>query len=470
MFPVKDLKLDMRNYRTVAQPSEAAAVQTMISINPDWFWALTESLLDDGYHPTENILVLRQGTDHVVREGNRRVGALKLIMGTLGKLHADLPPHIKAKIEGLSKEWKASNKEVPCAIYEESEAAVVARIVNLTHGKGEQAGRDWWNAVASARHNREENGASESALDLLEKYLANSDEKDLPEQRRERWSGVYPLTVLEDAIKRLAPRFGAADAKAFVKLYPKEIKKKKELDALIRDIGLETVGFKTVRNDQEDFAARYGLPTLAPPAAIGGQQGGAGQGAGGQGQTQSGGGQGSGTGTTGGTGQPTPSGRGKTKAVSTNDPRSVIRALKKFSPVGNGRAKLVTILDEARTLNIEKQPHCFCFALRSMFDLSAKAYCDDHKKMGLTTVDKNGRDRPLVDVLRDIVSHMTNGGKDKAKARELHGPITELAKPHSPLSVTSMNQVIHHRSFVVDAAHISTYFSNVFPLLEEMNK
>jgi len=40
-----------------------------------------ESLLDDGYSPTENIIVL-DNTDHlVVKEGNRRIAALKLILG-----------------------------------------------------------------------------------------------------------------------------------------------------------------------------------------------------------------------------------------------------------------------------------------------------------------------------------------------------------------------------------------------------
>ena len=74
---VADLRLDLRNFRTVPQKSELAAVRAVVSANPDWFWALTESLLDDGYLPTENILVLENGTPGsglVVKEGNRRIG------------------------------------------------------------------------------------------------------------------------------------------------------------------------------------------------------------------------------------------------------------------------------------------------------------------------------------------------------------------------------------------------------------
>lgn len=78
---VEELKLDLNNFRTVPQSKETTAVHTMISIAPDRFWALAESLLDDGYLPTENIIVLKAGEDLVVKEGNRRIGALKLIFG-----------------------------------------------------------------------------------------------------------------------------------------------------------------------------------------------------------------------------------------------------------------------------------------------------------------------------------------------------------------------------------------------------
>ena len=47
ILPIKQLKLDLSNFRTVPQESETDAIHAMISINPEWFWALTESLLDD---------------------------------------------------------------------------------------------------------------------------------------------------------------------------------------------------------------------------------------------------------------------------------------------------------------------------------------------------------------------------------------------------------------------------------------
>src|SRR5215831_17639835 len=94
---VKDLKLDLKNFRTVPQPTEASATSALVSISPDWFWALTESLINDGYHPTENILVLaggKSGTDMEVKEGNRRIAALKLIHGYASRSSLTVPAHI----------------------------------------------------------------------------------------------------------------------------------------------------------------------------------------------------------------------------------------------------------------------------------------------------------------------------------------------------------------------------------------
>jgi len=135
-----------------------------------------------------------------------------------------------------------------------------------------------------------------------------------------------------------------------------------------------------------------------------------------------------------------------------------------------GRDKIAALLVEIRTLKLETHPHAFCFLLRSLFELSAKAYCADHKtKGGPDPKRKDGSDKSLADLLRDIVKHLTNNGADKAKVKVLHGPMTELAKKDGLLSVTSMNQLVHHPYFSVSPPDICILFGNVFPLLEEMN-
>lgn len=466
LLPIKQLKLDLSNFRTVPQKSETDAIHAMISINPDWFWALTESLLEDGYHPTENIIVLKGGKSKqelVVKEGNRRIGALKLIFGYISRSQFGLPSHIEAKIAGVNKEWKAANQNVPCAIYGPTEAKFVDKIVTLTHGKGEKAGRDKWNAVARARHNRDKLGVSEPALDLLEKYLTEG--KNVTPLQSERWGGIYPLTVLEEAIKRLATRFGVATSRELSEKYPEQIKLRVALESILRDIGLEVLDFETIRNKSEDFGlAKYGIPTVTKSTGT-------------SSTTQSGGSATSSSasagkaGSAGAKGSAGSAGTKQVKAVSLDDPKAVIRALKKFTPRGHNREKLVTLLIEARGLKLEKHPHAFCFLLRSMFEISAKAYCMDHAASGGPKHTKaNGEDRALADILRDITSHLTKNNSDKQMTRALHGAMTEIGKKEGILSVTSMNQLVHNPKFSITDNHISSLFGNIFPLLEEMNR
>lgn len=462
LMRVRDLTLDHSNFRIMRQVDEAHVLQAMISSRSEYFFALMESLLEDGYLPTENIIVLEIGGPSpamVAKEGNRRVGALKLIHGYLAC--DDIPDAIAHKIANLPVGWKADNECVPCSIYEEKDAVIVDRIITLAHGKGEKAGRDQWSAIARARHNRDVNKASEPALDLLEKYLKGG--KNLTPQQAYLWAGDFPLTVLDEAMKRIATRFGVVSAPELAKKYP-VIPHRDALDGILLDIGLQSIRFETIRRKGMDFAAKYGVP---PAATAGGrghsdsQAGSTGAGAGASGQSAS---PVSGAGTT----------TAKPAAVAIQDPKAVKATLRKFRPLGNNRQKVVTLCNEALNLNLNKNPIAFCFLLRSMFEISAKAYCDDHKASGGPSATKtDGSDRRLVDVLRDVTNHLTtpaNQKPDQAMLKTLHGAMTELARSDGILSVTSMNQLVHNPSFSVTARDICTLFGNIFPLLEAMNR
>lgn len=438
---VASLNLDLGNFRTVHQLDEEHAISALIGIEPEWFWALMESLLDDGYSPTENIIVLKTQKQLVVKEGNRRIAALKLILGL--KKNIEVPEYIQTRINSLAQQWKTQNAKVPCAVYSEAESGQVDKLIARTHAKGQKAGRSDWPAVATARYAREQLNASEAGLDLLEKYLSSG--KNLTPQQAERWAGEYPLTVLNEAIQKIAALLGLKSAADLVSLYP--TKHKRLLDQVLRDIGLSQLGFKDIR--AADAFITYGLSTPSTSTA----------------STSSG------SSPTAGPANGTKnSADTKAQAFASNDPRSVRQALKQFKVRGNGRDKIVTLLNETKKLKLEDTPHAFCFLLRSLFELSAKAYCLDHKKSGGPSMKTaNGKDKSLAKVLSDIKTHLTSGGTDTDKVRLLHGAATELTKPDGLLSVTSMNQLVHHPSFSVTAPEISLLFHRVFPLLQEMN-
>jgi hypothetical protein len=433
---VKDLALDLKNFRTVPQADEQGATNALIGINPEWFWALMESLLDDGYSPTENIIVLRDDSGiMIVKEGNRRIAALKLILGIHKSV--EVPDHLQQRIDGLSATWKKKNALVPCAIYQAKDAAHVDKLVSRTHAKGEKAGRADWTAVARARYARDQNKASEPGLDLLEKYLTNG--KNLSPQQAERWAGDYNLTVLDEAIPKLAPHIGAKNAAEVATLYP--AKNKRVLDHILHDIGVSHLGFREIRDTGNFWAEEYGVEQ----SALGGGATGAAATAAAAGKKK----------------------RGQS-AYASNDPKSVRKLLRGFDVKGRGRDKIVTLVNEMKGLWHENHPHAFCFLLRSTFELSAKAYCDDHKKAGGPKPQKNdGKDKSLAVLLREITNHLI--GKDPTRKRLLHGAMAELGKPNGFLSVTSLNQLVHNPSFSIAPPDISLLFCNVFPLLQEMN-
>jgi len=473
---IQDLALDLRNYRTVEQPKEIQAVQAMISVSPDRFWALTESLLDDGYLPTENVIVSKDTKNTgslTVREGNRRVAALKLIHGLLPKGGVQIPAEIATRIKSVPDDWKDANRAVPCVVYGTKEASTVDRIVTLIHGKGEKAAREGWMAIARARHNRDANGGTEPGLDLLEKYFKSA--RNVSREQADNWSGTYPITLLDEVIKKLAPRLRLANAPELARKYPR-VDHRAALDAIVKAIGEEAIDFKKVRDIASDFAAPYGVPPHADPATsqpspssapvsnpnvvpagnlppAGGQRQAANTAAAGSKATAAAG---------AGTKNPV--------SVATNDPKAVMRTLRKFSPRGAGREKVVTLKNEMLSLKLEKAPMAFCFLLRSAFEISAKAYCDDHAANGgPACTDGAGNDRKLVEVLRDIVAHLTRNKADRERVKQLHGAMTELGKTEGVLSVTSMNQLVHNRKFSVLPGDVAVVFGNVFPLLDAMN-
>jgi hypothetical protein len=462
---IDKLQLDFNNYRTVHQKTEADAVNAIITVSPDWFWALMESIIDDGYFPTDNIIVLETNRIFIVKEGNRRIASLKLIYKLVTDI--EMPDNISKKISELSDQWKSENKKIPCAIYQQDELNKVKKIVSLIHAKGEKAGREQWTAVARARYDRDEKDIKVSGLDLLEKYLDKG--KNLSSIQKERWGGNYPITVLDELLPKLSSRLGVPSPSTLLEYYP--AKYRTITENILYDIGTEKLGFKEVRDKSWEIS--YGLsethtnnPSNEKPNA---NQAGENS----DQETSESDSTGNDTVTTNKeTGEPNYTQKpGKSKpAHSLDDARSVYKKLKEFKPIGNNREKVVFLLNEMKALKIDKHPHSFCFLLRSMFEISAKAYCNDHKDDGLSVLRSDGKDKTLADILRIVVNHITSNSSDTVKTRFLHGALTELDKKDGMLSVTSMNQLIHNPNFSIQSNDICILFWNIFPLLEEMNK
>lgn len=453
---ITDLKLDLKNFRTVPQKGEKNAIKAMIAIKPDRFYAIMESIIEDGYIPTENIIVLKEDTTLTVKEGNRRIAALKLIHGQYKISEFGLPESILNQVAKLDDEWKKDNLSVPCTIFNKKEEAKAERVVALAHGKGEKASRDNWSSVARARHNRDAKKVPEPALDLLEKYLKNG--SNINNQQKERWAGEYPLTILHEALRLIHARLGFVSIATLVSAYPK-MQKLAEIEDLVRDVGIELVSFKILRDTQKDFALKYGASPIPPstPTSTPNAKATAGKTSQNVSKSQP-------LATTPPTSIPSTD-----EAFALSDPKHVIAQMKKFVPKGDKRTKVATLRDEVIKMNIKNTPIAFCFIVRSMFEISARAYCDDYKITVKKVLNNKTYDKSLAELLKDVTNHLTTNKTNKSFVKTLHGAYTELSKKDGILSVTSMNQLVHHETFSALPSDVCRLFGNIYPLLEAMN-
>lgn len=469
-IPVQDLRLDLANYRTVPQKDEIAAIQAMITMDASHFWGLMESLIEDGFTPTENLIVhITADNEYVVKEGNRRTSVMKICLGIVPTLDMDVPQALQAKLNALSTDWKSDNSSIPCVVFNTGEEKEIQKIVSRVHAKLDPASRVRWESIAKARFNRDI-GMQELGLDLFDKFLSHS--KDLTQTQAQKWAGDFPITILDAAIQKLAPRLGFKSARELADSYPSVPLHRKAVDLIVIGIGNGQIGFNTGAEDKQgvrgpNFGTSFGVPLakLAQGSTTTTPQG-----------TSSGSGVGASNPANVTTSPPaSPSAPTARKLVATtvNDPRTVKRELKSFAPKGSERVKLATLVQELKDINLVKTPHAFCFVLRTVFELSAKAYCNDNPGAGIALVNAHGEQRKLKDILTDTLEHLVTdpatGKKVQAKQRLFHGAITEIKNDDSLLSVTSMNQLVHGQTFLVSTQHICTVFVKVLPLLKAMN-
>lgn len=464
--PVNDLRIDLENYRTLPVTTEIEAVHALISLNPDYFWDLTRSLIASGYDGTENIIALKSGKGGVliVREGNRRIGSLKLIHGILPSGKFEVPADIEAMLTKLPQSWKTENAEVPCNVYEEKDAEIVKRLVARTHARGETSGRLNWKAIARARYNRNELLGSEPGLDLLEAYLQSA--KNISEEDREYWGGEYPLTVLDEALQRIAPRLNFSTAREVVKKALADASLQKILGKVIHDIGTDTLQTRHLR--PSSWGPQYGFPEAPAPVASATAP----------------------TSVSGASSAPSSTisaaplaavpvaavpvisgASGKTvRTLALGDPKSVRRELRRFVPKGKRSSKVVDLLEEAKQLKFEKTPICFCFLLRSMFEISVRDYCATYR-LPTTEVKKGGtREKSLADLLVDAGAHIVSTTSDSGIKGKIRTASAEIKSPHSLLSVSVMNALVHSATATITPAHIISGFHKIFPLLVELNR
>ena len=173
-----------------------------------------------------------------MREGNRRVSALKLLCGFREFSGKKIPEELARLAQKVTSEWKKKNKKINCLVFDESpdDVKLLEQEIDNRH-LSNQAGRVPWPTVHKAREEKRRYGTKNLALELLEKFFSYHEGLD------EEWSPSFNLSVLVDFMSHLHCHLSYASKEDLVLDYPNE-KTCDQIDVLLSLIYEEDKGSK----------------------------------------------------------------------------------------------------------------------------------------------------------------------------------------------------------------------------------
>jgi len=182
---VTDLLLNSENPRFDPVKYQTEAIQAMIEDQGDKLIELAKHITAHGLSPMEIVLVQPLGTQWLVREGNRRVTALKLIN------EPELVPGTRVKMKNefsvLCKEIESNTiNNILCAIVSDEE--VINEWIRLKHtGENGGIGTVGWDAQQTSRFAMQVSGKADPKSTLFESLRNN---KAIPQKLRAKFTAI----------------------------------------------------------------------------------------------------------------------------------------------------------------------------------------------------------------------------------------------------------------------------------------
>lgn len=462
---VRSLKLDLKNYRSLEQKNEKDAIKALYEAAPERFEALLISLAQKGYQALEAIGVLDDGRKKIVLEGNRRISALKILLGIVKveSLQIKLGREAKSWVENIDDVWKAQNTKVPCVIYESEEEEVLREIVRRTHGTDNKASRHPWESISKARERRDQQGNEEPALDLLENVLrvgAHHSEED-----GRRWMSNFKYTIFNESIRHFLQKWGISindlrDRYASGDLPRQTIDL---IDKFVAGVGNGKIQYKDIR--AAGYYDQYNLTPLPPaagrqPLIDNGQQ------------------------TTGHNGEnlsdPAEGGKTPGDIVPVQPPagklpgkgpktlplpgtvRHCTNLLKELDITSFAcKDKLNVLVAEMKKVNNDDTANAFALLLRSVIDLVFTEYCQRNKLQPKKDI--------LVEKVKIAHRHIVQTSNDpKETERKLVAALQALTDTSSAVSTQVLNVVSHRANAIITPSSMRIGFSNMMELLHKV--
>lgn len=462
---VRSLKLDLKNYRSLEQKNEKDAIKALYEAAPERFEALLISLAQKGYQALEAIGVLDEGRKKIVLEGNRRISALKILLGIVKveSLQIKLGREAKSWVENIDDVWKAQNMKVPCVIYESEEEEALREIVRRTHGTDNKASRHPWESISKARERRDQQGNDEPALDLLENVLREGSHHSDEDGRK--WMSNFKYTIFDESMRHFAQIWDISinDLRDRYASSDLPIQAIDLIDKFVADVGNGKIQYKDIR--AEGFYGRYNLTPLPPvagrqPLIDNGQQT-----TGHNGENLSAPAEG---GKTPGDVVPVPPPAGKRLGKRTKPlplPGTVghcsllLKELDVTSFVC--KDKLNVLIAEMRKVNNDATANAFALLLRSVIDLVFTEYCQTNKL--------KPKKEYLVEKVKIAHAYIVQTSKNsKETERDLVAALQAFTDTSSAVSTQVLNVISHRPKATINPYSMRVGFANIMPFLHEI--
>ena len=182
---ITDLLLNTSNPRFDPVEHQREAIEEMIRDQQGKLIILARHIMEFGLNPTAPLLVRPHKEQWIVKEGNRRVTALKLINEP--SLIPISEHKIRKAFEGLNKLARNDMfRNIPCIATDDD--SLINEWVRLKHtGENDGAGTVRWNARQTARYRSMVEGKPDMRLEFLD-YLCSLDE--IPDDLKARFPRI----------------------------------------------------------------------------------------------------------------------------------------------------------------------------------------------------------------------------------------------------------------------------------------
>jgi hypothetical protein len=420
---IEDLLLDLDNprYGRGSVGSQREAITAMIHDQGPKLVRLADHILKHGINPLDRLAVARKGSSYIALEGNRRVLTLKLLNNPDLAEGTPLEQDFRKRSKGLFP------RGLDCVVF--PNVAAARPWLELRHsGPLEGAGVVQWSAAQKERflHRPGSNAARGLAFIEAARVAYKSDAQlraNLDRVERDRLTTLGRLVADPDfrrqlGIKaekdRLMWHYGADELRPFIERVAQDV---------AGDLNVTQIKTKVDR-------AKY-LKGLGSPGSSGYHA------------------------------KPFPLGRASATGASAS--RSAARLprpgplLSGYAPKNLGK-KLSALVTEVRKLNVEQFPNACALLVRAVVEISVDE-----------VYDKKGWPIKYNDTLRDKIKHCLREIDPTGKAKTFHGIRVGLDDPNSLISVTTLHQFVHNKSYRALPGDIRTIADNYEVLLKALD-